>query len=32
MVPTIEDGYRNMLALDACVKSHEEGRRIPLKR
>lgn len=31
MVPTIEDGYRNMLALDACVRSHEEGRRIPLK-
>lgn len=30
-LPTIEDGYKNMVVLDACVRSDEEGRRIPLK-
>ena len=30
-LPTIEDGYKNMAVLEACVRSHEEGRRIALK-
>lgn len=30
-LPDVEDGYKNMLVLDACVRSHEEGRRILLK-
>ena len=29
-LPTIEDGYKNMVVLDACERSNAEGRRIML--